>query len=463
MLSFTNLSFKVDWKCLKDHCRTHHIDVCRVDIEIDPKSGKSAGRAVVHIWDHREVKTAIRTLNGTILDNRPILVQEDCGDRQIGGKDEWHGGRHKVVRKGCDPWDGGNAFHKDQWQEGDRPYQWKSGEEKGWQDGSWAAAGHPWNRGRYGDGDGREPCGGRPGCFQGDQGADPRGLFRIIITNLPSPVRWQSVKDLCRNCGANPNYVRLGERGCATVELNSERDIDATQALDGFMFESRRLQVEVERGSRERAHRSRRDAPVRDSRSRSRSRRRWDGDVSGRRSGQHWDKQRGTHTLPWPQHPVPQPPPPHAPSKSQPGPSSSPALSTVPRSERSLFAENLAVGLGWKALKDHFRGRYKVLYADVVDCPEDNEAYGIIVFPKRQDALEACLHINGSLIQEKPIRLRRDNGDFDDLKALMADPDLKVRPSRARTPANELEEEEEPEVAVWEDEEPNVEVEDIRE
>ena len=84
---------------------------------------------------------------------------------------------------------------------------------------------------------------------------------------------------------------------------------------------------------------------------------------------------------------------------------------------RRLFAENLAVGVSWKALKDLFLGRFKVLHADVVHVGQP-EAFGILEFQSRIHARDACILFNGVLLEEQPIRLRQDRGEFDDLKAL---------------------------------------------
>lgn len=57
---------------------------------------------------------------------------------------------------------------------------------------------------------------------------------------------------------------------------------------------------------------------------------------------------------------------------------------------RRLYAENLAIGVDWKALKDLLT---------------------------RIDAVEACSHFNRALLQDAPIRLRQDQGQFDCLRA----------------------------------------------
>ena len=102
-----------------------------------------------------------------------------------------------------------------------------------------------------------------------------------------------------------------------------------------------------------------------------------------------------------------------------PKPSTGPAkpeLEAAP--ERRLFAEHLALGLEWMKLKRLFRGRYKVIYADVVEFMEDEEAYGIIEFGTSADALKACRQFNGVLLENKTVRLRQDRGEFLELKAL---------------------------------------------
>jgi len=78
--------------------------------------------------------------------------------------------------------------------------------------------------------------------------------------------------------------------------------------------------------------------------------------------------------------------------------------------DRRLFAENLALGLNWRQLKDFFRG-YGVVHADVIEI--ENEAFGIVEFETRADASEACMQFNGVILEGKAARLRQDRGEFE--------------------------------------------------
>ena len=71
-LFIANLSFNTGWKELRDHCAENKLNIVYVHMLIDPKTGKSAGRAVVQLADGRDLEMAIRTLHDTVLDGREI-------------------------------------------------------------------------------------------------------------------------------------------------------------------------------------------------------------------------------------------------------------------------------------------------------------------------------------------------------------------------------------------------------
>lgn len=83
--------------------------------------------------------------------------------------------------------------------------------------------------------------------------------------------------------------------------------------------------------------------------------------------------------------------------------------------ERRLFAENLAPSVKWQQLKDFFKGYFETYFADVINFGDD-ESYGIVEFKSRQDALEACMQFNGVMLADRPVRLRQDRGEFDELR-----------------------------------------------
>jgi len=82
---------------------------------------------------------------------------------------------------------------------------------------------------------------------------------------------------------------------------------------------------------------------------------------------------------------------------------------------RRLFCENLPTNLSWMKLKDFFRSHFDPEYTDVVAL-NNEEIYGVVEFRSREEALEACMTFNGVLLDGKPIRLRQDRGEFEELR-----------------------------------------------
>ncbi|CAE8720175.1 unnamed protein product, partial [Polarella glacialis] len=66
--------------------------------------------------------------------------------------------------------------------------------------------------------------------------------------------------------------------------------------------------------------------------------------------------------------------------------------------------------------EDLFKGFFEVAYAGVIEV-SSGESYGIVEFLSRSDALEACMQFNGVLLDEEPVRLRQDRGEFAELKS----------------------------------------------
>ena len=93
-------------------------------------------------------------------------------------------------------------------------------------------------------------------------------------------------------------------------------------------------------------------------------------------------------------------------------PAAKPALQTEERNNR-LFARNLALDVTRDDLKDLFAGSCNVIYTDVLPIAKHDEAYGIIEFATRQDALEACHDFGGFLIRNRAVELQQDRGQFE--------------------------------------------------
>lgn len=83
---------------------------------------------------------------------------------------------------------------------------------------------------------------------------------------------------------------------------------------------------------------------------------------------------------------------------------------------RRLFCENLSPNVTWRQVKDFFSGYFDLEYADVVQAG-GSDAYGVVEFKSRIDALEACMQFNGVLLDGRPIRLRQDRGEFEELRS----------------------------------------------
>lgn len=84
--------------------------------------------------------------------------------------------------------------------------------------------------------------------------------------------------------------------------------------------------------------------------------------------------------------------------------------------QRRLLCENLAPTVTWKSLKDFFRNLVVPQFTDIVES-DDGATYGVVEFSSRTDALEACMQLNGELLEGEPIRLRQDRGEFNELRA----------------------------------------------
>lgn len=112
-------------------------------------------------------------------------------------------------------------------------------------------------------------------------------------------------------------------------------------------------------------------------------------------------------------------PPPPPPSMTALRATAADKAGTVPppeaRSARRLFVEDVAASVDWRALKRLVVGQnYDVVYAGVLHIK--GQGYGMIEFKTRADAMDACLRLNGALLDGLPIRLRQDRSEFDELR-----------------------------------------------
>lgn len=161
----SNLNFDTSWQNLKDYFKSAG-DVVHADVY-----GKS-GSGIVEFASVEDAENAIRTLDNTELDGRPITVRTDRGkiDKGFGGG--FGGGR------------GGGRF----------------GGAGGYGGGGYGGGAH----GGGGYAGGGFGGGGRGGFTGGAGGGDTAGR-QIYVHNLPFETAWQDLKDIFRRVG---NVIR---------------------------------------------------------------------------------------------------------------------------------------------------------------------------------------------------------------------------------------------------------------
>lgn len=191
----------------------------------------------------------------------------------------------------------------------------------------------------------------------------------VYLENLPSFMNWWRIKDLCKDRGLNPKHAdvvnaRPGASSCsALVEFNSPSDVkEAIRMLDDLEVSGKRIVAKEDRES-----------------------------GGGGGSGAASAKKRTREEMVRAERPQ------------------------GPQAQRRLMAENLSSSVDWKALKDFFRSRFRVEYADVLE--NDDGVFGVVEFSTRQEAMEACMELNGADLEGKPIRLRQDRGEFKDMRS----------------------------------------------
>eukprot|EP00667_Euglena_gracilis_P026068 EG_transcript_31056 len=78
-----NLSYKTTWQDLKDHMKKAG-DVLHADILLD-RTDRPSGGGIVEFATAQDAARAVRSLQDTVLDGRPIFLREDREDTSIGG------------------------------------------------------------------------------------------------------------------------------------------------------------------------------------------------------------------------------------------------------------------------------------------------------------------------------------------------------------------------------------------
>ena len=259
---------------------------------------------------------------------------------------------------------------------------------------------------------------------------------RLFITNLSLEVGWKQLKDHCWNVGVTACHVDVvhdPKSGQPTGQALVDLDDNTGTALDcgirltgtilagrpmfacpfrlGYLFRRTDVPTTGDRGfncgdsfadwgasNNDRQQPQAAGTPWHNARKeRSRS------------GGSHGESKRGeplgvrrsrspcARAVP-PHHWVPPPP--------------KPSRNMLPSTPHRLFVEGLAPTVTWQALKDHALSQlYDVAFADVTHS-KDKPSFRVIEFTTHDNAREACMKLNGSMLHKQPIRLRLDRSEF---------------------------------------------------
>lgn len=194
-----NLSYETSWQDLKDHMRkAGNVD----QVTILTSDGNSVGSGIVVYQKPTEAARAIRELQDSELNGRPIKLREDRA--QFGGRGGWgRGGRGRFGGRG------GGAF-------------------------------------RGGGGGG----GGGRGSYQG--GSDATATTRsassgtqLFVGNLSYDTNWRDLKDLFKQCGEVDRADV--KKGFGTVRFTKKEDAErAMSQLNGVELDGRALEVRLD-------------------------------------------------------------------------------------------------------------------------------------------------------------------------------------------------------------------------
>ncbi|KAL3923689.1 MAG: hypothetical protein SGILL_001510 [Bacillariaceae sp.] len=189
-----NLSYDTSWQDLKDHMRRAG-NVDQATILADSNDGSSIGCGTVVYQKPQDAQRAIRELQESELNGRPIKLRED----RIGGG---RGGRH-----------GGRG-------------------------------------GRFGGRGGGGRFGGRGG-YGGHNESIPEGT-QLFVGNIPFETNWRDLKDHFSTVGEVQRvFVKTSDtgrsKGFATVRFAKKEDAEtAINTLDGVEFQGRDLDVRLD-------------------------------------------------------------------------------------------------------------------------------------------------------------------------------------------------------------------------
>eukprot|EP00927_Polykrikos_kofoidii_P005171 TRINITY_DN1205_c0_g1_i1.p1 TRINITY_DN1205_c0_g1~~TRINITY_DN1205_c0_g1_i1.p1 ORF type:complete len:532 (-),score=101.51 TRINITY_DN1205_c0_g1_i1:96-1691(-) len=380
-----NLPFDADWKYLKDLFRDAGIDVLHADVVMDSKTQMSKGWAIVEVATEFDVELAVEALNQTEVDGRSLNVREDREPRKGEGKSKGKG-KEKAKGKGT------RGMNEDQ-----------SGLE---------ASDFPRPSSQF-----ENMNNGHHDLGRNQQQDDAPSTPRIVVENLPLTADWKLMKDTCRELGLDVRRADIVKDpntkkciGMATVELSSvDEAMTAIEVLNGHELEGRQLHAREDTEHHDLsggAPHQRVDfagAPAVPSQAPPLKRAR----NHNRRPQFNAEPQRERTAIA--SRPDQLDPPMDPMRNKRPLPSDGGA-------NCRLFCENLSPTVTWKQLKEFFQGYVNLEYANVVDTGGAH-AYGVVEFASRADALEACMTFNGLLLEGRPIRLRQDRGEFENLRS----------------------------------------------
>jgi len=355
------LSFSTAWQELKDHMRQAG-NVLHVDIKLAP-DGRSKGNALVEYSSPQEALNAMRMLDNSELEGRTIFVREDrdAVKAPVNGRGTAGGGFKVFV---------GNLSFRTTWQDlkdhmrqvGDVNHVEIHTDASGLSKGSAlvefssrSAARAAIDRLQDSELGGRplfiredrDAAGGSSGGSRGGGGGN--GNTRVYVGNLDWSVKWQDLKDFCRQAGPVLKAdVMEGEdgrsKGWGLVQF--EKPADAFRACSILNDQPLCGRPVIVHEDRDTASTSRQDAP-------------------GARRGEEGCK---------------------------------------------LFVGNLNFKTGWQDLKDHMRQAGVVAFVDIpLNEQGQSKGWGLVRYDEREDALRAIQTLNGTILDDRTIEVRQEH------------------------------------------------------
>mmetsp|Transcript_19224 Transcript_19224/g.41652 ORF Transcript_19224/g.41652 Transcript_19224/m.41652 type:complete len:556 (+) Transcript_19224:159-1826(+) len=204
-----NLAYETSWQDLKDHMRAAG-NVDKADV-LKSDDGRSKGCGIVLYQKSHEAARAIRELQNTELNGRPIFVREDREQGGGGGGGGHHGNQHGG---------GGGGGYTNQ------------------------RGGHQGGHGGF-----QQQQQPRPGFMPGPPPVEGCQLF---IGNLSWETGWRELKDHFRQCG-DVDRAEVAEgsdgrkKGFGLIRFHTAEDAEnAIETLNGVEFMGRPLEVRVD-------------------------------------------------------------------------------------------------------------------------------------------------------------------------------------------------------------------------